>query len=115
MPAYSSTTAAPAIYPGDQVALVNNAASDSGITKTIRVSLAQVPNGETLTLINTTGQTATVQVAASDADANYVPLSENGAAITAATDTAVTFNCPTPWLRCTFGTAPTSGSLTICR
>lgn len=116
MPAYSSATLPAAIYPGNQVPLVNNADSDTGVTKTMRVSLAQVPtNPPTLTLINTTDQTAAVEVAATDTDADYVPLSENGAAITAVTNTAVAFTCAGPWLRCTFTSAPASGSLTICR
>ena len=104
MPAYSTTTPARAIYPGNEIALVNNGATDSNITKTVQVAFAPMPGyTNTLTLANTTTQAATVQVAGSDADANYQALkdADTGTAITVATNSSVVFTCIGPWIRCT--------------
>jgi hypothetical protein len=112
MPAYPAHSPV-FISPGNIIALVNNAATDSGITATIQVSCAAQPNASSkLTLVNNTNQTATVQVAAVDANANYVPLTTS---VTAAAGAAVVFDCVGPFIRCTFGTAPTTGSLYLCR
>jgi len=98
---------------GNVVPLVNNAATDSGITATIQVSVAGQPSTTSkLTLVNNTNQTATVQVAAVDANANYVPLT---ASVTAAAGAAVVFDCVGPFVRCSFSVAPTTGSLYLCR
>jgi hypothetical protein len=112
MPAYSNVTPAVAIYTRQSIALVNNAATDAGVTKTMRVAMAVEPNGNgALTLINNTNQAATVQLAAVDADGSYVPLGTVAAAAGAATQ----FACNGPWVRCVFGTAPTTGSLWLTR
>lgn len=112
MPAYSTSNKVQFLSPGNTIALINNAATDSGVTKTLQVSIAAQPTATSkLTLINNTNQTATVQVAAVDADANYVPLTTS---ITAAAGAAVIFDCVGPFLRCTC-TAPTTGSLYLCR
>ena len=118
MPAYSTTVPPRAIYPGNAIALVNNGATDTGITKTAQVAFAQMPGTpNTLALHNTTTQTATVQVAWIDADANYQPLkdADTGNAVTVATNGSVVFTCIGPWVRCVLGTAPTSGSLVLSR
>jgi gamma-glutamyltranspeptidase len=115
MPAYQTTSTPQLqfISPGNKIALVNNAAVDTGITATIQVSCAAQPNASSkLTLVNNTNQTATVQVAAVDASANYVPLT---ATVTAAAGAAVVFDCIGPWIRASFASAPTAGSLYLCR
>jgi len=115
MPAYQTTSTPQLHYlsPGDKFLLVNNAATDTGITNTIQVSVAAQPNASSkLTLVNNTNQTATVQVAAVDANANYVPLT---ATVTAAAGAAVVFDCVGPWVRCNYSVAPTTGSLYLCR
>jgi gamma-glutamyltranspeptidase len=112
MPAYPAHSPV-FLSPGNQVVLVNNAATDTGITKTIQCSVAAQPTATSkLTLVNNTNQTATVQVAAVDADASYVPLTTS---ITAAAGAAVIFDCVGPFVRCSFATAPTTGSLYLCR
>jgi hypothetical protein len=118
MPAYSTTTPARAIYPGNEIALVNNGATDTGITKTAQVAFAPMPGyANTLALVNTTTQAATVQVAGSDVDANYQALkdADTGTAITAAAGGSVQFTCIGPWIRCLMAAAPTSGSLVLSR
>jgi hypothetical protein len=119
MPAYITSPATQqvnALYPGNTLKLVNNAATDSGITKTLQFAVGSDPMGNyRLTLNNGTNQTATVQQAATDADANYQNYSDEGTAITVSTDTAKTFYCAGPWVRCTFSSAPTTGSLTVSR
>jgi gamma-glutamyltranspeptidase len=108
-PAYSPIF----LSPGNQIVLVNSAATDTGVTKTIQCSLAAQPTATSkLMLVNNTNQTATVQVAAIDADANYVPLT---ATVTAAAGAAVVFDCIGPWIRASFASAPTTGSLYLCR
>ena len=118
MPSYPGSQVR-SIYPGDSIALVNNAAVDTNVTATVQVSLAAMqglPNN-TLSLVNTTNQTATVQVAYADAAANYQPLknADTTNAITVANGSAIVFTSIGPWLRCTFASAPTSGSLVISR
>lgn len=113
MPAYPAAGQVRFLSPGNEIALVNNAAADTGITATIQVAVAAQPHATSkLTLVNNTNQTATVQVAAVDAAANYVPLT---ATVTAAAGAAVVFDCVGPFVRCTFGVAPTTGSLYLCR
>lgn len=116
MPSFSATLPVVAIATGNQILLVNNASTDSGITATTAVSMAVEPSGNnTLTLVNTTNQTATVQVAAVNTNASFVPLSNNATAVTAVTNTAVSFTCNGPYVRCTYSVAPTTGSLTLTR
>jgi len=118
MPAYSATTPARAIYPGNNIALVNNGATDTGVTKTVQVAVAQMPGTpDKLALHNTTAQTATVQVCWHDVDADYQALkdADTGTAITVATNSSIVFTCIGPWIRCTIASAPTSGSLVLSR
>lgn len=109
-----------ALYAGNSIALVNNAATDSGITQTIQTCIPPDPSGnDTLTLVNTTNQTATVAISAADSAGagSYEPLknADTGNAITVAAATTITFRCRGPWLSCTFSVAPTSGSLILSR
>lgn len=123
MPAFLPTTTAPkAIYPGQSIALVNNAAVDGNITSTLQVAIGPDPMGNyRLTLTNTTNQTATAQVAPNDpvlptpASASYEPYSDGANAVTVAAGKSASFNCFGPWFNCTFASAPTSGSLTLSR
>lgn len=113
MPAYPSTQPR-ALYPGQQVALINNAATDSGVTTTIQAAFGFSPGNveSNWLLFNTTDQTATVEVAASDANADYLQLTTS---VTVAASKAVAFSCGAPWIRCTFSVAPASGSLILYR
>lgn len=116
MPSYNAATPR-AIYPGNEIALVNSAATDSSVTTTQQCSMGPDPGGQTaLILTNTTNQTATVQIAPSDTPSLYQPYTYLGSAITAAANTSVGFPIvPGVWLRCTFSTAPSSGSLILSR
>ncbi len=116
MPSYNAATPR-AIYPGNEIALVNNAATDASVTTTQQCSIGPDPGGQTaVVLTNLTNQTATVQIAPSDTPSLYQPYTYLGSAITAATSTSVGFPVvPSVWLRCTFATAPTSGSLILSR
>ena len=123
MPAFLPTTTAPkAIYPGDSIALVNNAAVDSSITSTMQVAIGPDPMGNyRLTLTNSTNQTATAQVAPNDAvlptpaSSSYQAYSDGANAVTVAAGKSVSFNCFGPWFNCTYSVAPTSGSLVLSR
>jgi hypothetical protein len=110
------------LYPGNHIALVNNAATDTGITRTMQVAIGPDPMGNYRVVItNSTNQTATPTVAPNDsvlispAAASYEPYSDEAQAITVAAGTSESFNCFGPWLSFTFGTAPTSGSLILSR
>ena len=71
MPAYNTQpmpTPKPALYTGDQIALVNNAAVDAGILATEQVAIAPAP-GDTATyctVFNGTNQAVQMQAAPSD-------------------------------------------------
>ena len=118
MPAYTLPNIATALGPGQVQTLVSGA-TESAVKTTIAVGLGQ--NGgltPQVTLINTTSQTATVAVSADDSSSgSYIALknADTNQAITVATNSAVVFTCPAPFMLCTFGTAPTSGTLVICR
>lgn len=116
MPAYISsagTTQVTAIYPGNSLAVVNNAAVDSGVTTTLQFAVGPTPGNSTgnVVITNTTNQQATGEYAAADAAANYQPLS--GCIIPS--DSSLPYNLSGGWMRFTFGTAPTSGSLIVSR
>ena len=119
MPKYAVGTA-PGIYAGDRVALVNNAATDSGVTKTQAVAVADVGGMSTdthLALHNGTNQSVTVQVGDVDADANFRALTDadTNQAITCASGSSVVFTSVGPFVRGLYGTAPTTGTLAITR
>lgn len=101
------------LWKGKSIAFVNNAANDSGVTTTQQVSVAPEPGSGSVTLniINTTNQTATLQASWVDVTGNYQPVASG----TIATDTALEYNLSGGWIRFTFTTAPTSGSLVVTR
>jgi hypothetical protein len=121
MPAYGATPdQGVTLAPGNQIQLINAADATAGnVTTTIAVALGPTAGfTPTLTIINTTGQTATVAVAAQDTNAAaYQPLTDGDTtnAITVATGKAISFTCAAPFLLCTFASAPTTGLLAICR
>jgi hypothetical protein len=108
-----------ALYPGDSLALVNSAATDSGITKTIQFTAGKLPGYTPVQLVfnNTSNQTATIHSAASDAEGNYQPVTngDTGNAATVAASKSEIFTLVGPWFRCTYSTAPTTGSLIVSR
>ena len=115
MPAYN-TNVPIALCPGFSIAVVNSAATDSNITSSQQFAVAPVPNqsGGTLMITNSTNQTATGQFAASDTSTGtgtYETLS--GCIVPAGTTLA--YNLSGGWMRFSFGTAPTSGSLVVSR
>lgn len=112
MPAYPSAQPA-ALYPGSPIALVNNAATDSGITTTEQFAVAPPPNGAGLTVMiaNTTNQQAVGQFSWVDTAADYQPLS--GCIVPPGS--VLPYNLATGWMRFTFAVAPTSGSLVVSR
>lgn len=117
MPAYPAS-APVSLSPGNQVSLVNNASTDTGVAATIQVSVAQLsPNPAGLMLVNTTNEPVTVQVAIDDSAGGYVALIDGNTAtaITCGSGAGIAFACGFPWLRCLFSAAPTSGSLVLCR
>jgi hypothetical protein len=107
-----------ALYPGNHIALVNNAAIDSGITQTQQFAVGPTPGDGTVTLMitNTTNQQAQGQFAPQDppaagGSATYENLS--GCIVPAGSTLA--YNLQGGWMCFTFGTAPTSGSLIVSR
>jgi hypothetical protein len=103
-------TPKPALYTGNQYALVNNAASDSGITATQQVAIAphQADSATYCMVFNGTNQAVQMQAAPSDSAALYQSL---GSSIAAGALEEI--SCAVPWIRGLFATAPTSGSLVI--
>ena len=113
MPAYNTQpmpTPKAALYTGDQISLVNNAAVDAGILATEQVAIAPAP-GDTATyctVFNGTNQAVQMQAAPSDSAALYTSLGSSIAA-----GALATISCAVPWVRGLFATDPTSGSLVI--
>jgi len=116
MPAYITSpqpTQLLALAPGASCACVNNAATDSGITTTRQFAVGPTPNnhGATLMITNTTNQQAQGQFAPQDVAANYENLS--GCIIPAGG--SLPYNEVGGWMRFTFASAPTTGSLFVSR
>lgn len=116
MPSYISnaqTQQVNALYPGGSIAIVNNAAVDSGVTTTLQFANGPVPNqsGNTIVINNTTNQTATGEWSNTDTAANYTNLS--GCVVPA--NSSLPYNLSGGWLRFTFSVAPTSGSLIVSK
>jgi hypothetical protein len=119
MPAYN-TKPAIALTPGDTENLVNSAATDSGVTTTQQVHIGPsgTASGTRVHVSNTTNQSCTIQATSvADATGNYKALTdaETAEAIVVASGTDAYFDPAVCWLRGLFGTAPTSGYLTISR
>ena len=112
MPKYQAGQPA-ALYPGNSIALVNNAAVDANVTTTERFALAPGQNGAGITLmaLNTTNQQAQGQFSTDDVDAHYQNLS----GFIVAAGAAFPYNLTAGWVRFTFAAAPTSGSLIVSR
>lgn len=112
MPAYNSQPVR-ALYPGSSINLIDNAATDTGITKTQQFAIGPNPVNisNVINFINTTDQDATGYVAASDVDANYAAAS----GLIVAKSSALPYNLADGFVRFSFGTAPSSGSLTAAR
>jgi hypothetical protein len=112
MPAYNTVPVA-ALNQGTQIACVNNAAVDANVTTTQQLAIAPPLNGAGLTIMitNTTNQQATAQFSWHDVAADYQPLS--GCIVPS--DSVLAYNLATGWIRFTFQTAPTSGSLIVSR
>jgi len=122
MPAYINnpqTAQVVALYPGESLSLVNNAATDSGITKTIQFAVGPIPGNGTSTLVfvNSTNQDATLKYAANEIPypGSTQPVYEPLPGGTVSAGTALSYNMSGGWVLATFGTAPTSGSLTVSR
>lgn len=113
MPAYGTVTTV-ALAPGQKSNLM--AVGEANITKTRAVAIGAVAGVEdNVTLVNSTNQAAPVEVAAQDADANYLPLQSGGAALSVPAGDAITFPYRGGFLRAHFAVAPNAGSLTILR
>lgn len=116
MPSYIANPIGPqvsALQPGRAIALVNNAAVDANVTKTLQLALGATPGSpeESITIVNSTDKDATGQFAANDADANY----KNASGMVVASGTSLAYNIARGWVRFTFAAAPTTGSLIVTR
>lgn len=122
MPAYITNpqpTQVFALYRGDSITLVNSAATDSGITKTIQFAVGPEPGsgGVTLTITNTTNQQATGQWASQEqyAGGGSAPTYEALSSCIVPAGSSLPYNLSGGWACFTFSTAPTSGSLVVTR
>lgn len=112
MPAFQTAGPITAIYPGDSIALVNDASTDSGLTTTQQVAITDTGVGATITVINTTNQDATGQMSADPlTTGSYKPAS----GLIVPSGTALPYNLSQTAIRFTFTVAPTSGSLVVSR
>ena len=123
MPAYNTTTAI-FLTPRTVVTLVNNAAVDSGITATQQCEVGRVAGvlvSTQFSVFNSTNQPVTIEIAPHDQDVNYLQLqngdtgNESSNPVVCPAGMALSFTTAGPYIRGLFGTAPTSGSLTITR
>ena len=112
MPAYNAQPTR-ALYPGESIALVDNAAVDSGITTSQQFAVGPNPtqNTNVVNFINTTNQDAQGQIAHQDVTGSYA----NASGLIVAAGTAFPYNLADGWVRFTFGVAPTSGSMIAAR
>ena len=113
MPAYISNAQAQqivALYPGSRLNLVNNAATDTGVTNSWQFVCAPNPLGGTrITFINTTNQSGTIQLADQDIAANYQPASGGSVG----SGSSLVYNVSQGWCRINFASAPTTGSFIV--
>jgi hypothetical protein len=112
MPSYNAVQPA-ALYPGTAIALVNNAATDTGVTTSQQCAIAPSQSGAGITVmvLNTTNQQAQGEFSPTDTSANYQLLS--GCVV--GPGAAFPYNLTAGWIRFTFAVAPTSGSLIVSR
>lgn len=113
MPAYG-TDPVRALYPGETIALVNDASVDTGITTTQAFSVGPNPtqNSNAINFHNSTNQDATGQLSP---DNSATGTYKNLSGLVVAAGTALPYNLAGGFVRFTFGSAPTSGSLTAVR
>jgi hypothetical protein len=111
MPAYISSAATQqvnALYPGGSILLVNSAATDANVTKTLQFAVGPVPNGNPrVTFVNTTNQDCPLEGSWVDTDADYQAIL--GCVVPAGSSSVI--NLQGGWVRGHFVTAPTSGSM----
>src|ERR1700688_2564893 len=112
MPAYGAQPVR-AIYPGASIALVNDASVETGITTTEAVAIGPNPvnTSNVVNFINTTNSDAQGQIAHQNAAAS----SANASSLLVAAGTSLPYNLADGWVRFTFASAPTSGSLIAAR
>ena len=111
MPSYLAPPLQPvqihALYPGNQIALVNNAATDTGVTTTMQFVVGSIAGQQQrVTFVNLTNQAGQLNFAATDALLNYEPVS--GGAVGAAQSSVL--NLSPGYYNVTFAAAPISGS-----
>ena len=104
MPAYAAASAKD-LLPGQTVALINNAAIDGSVTKTMAV---QIKGHGVLNIVNQTNQDMTGQLAPDDLEADYQPA----VGMVIVKSTTLPYNVASGFLRFTC-TAPTTGSLYV--
>ena len=116
MPSYQSTSngysGAIALTVGDTVAVVNNAATDSGITNSQQVHIAQIAGTSTDSvcgIVNNTNQSCTIYASAVDVLASYVST-----LVTVAAGASYA-GLMSGFILLNFGTPPTTGSAYIRR
>jgi hypothetical protein len=119
MPAYITNgqpTQYVALYPGIQYAVVNNAAIDTGITKSVQLAVGPTPGNGTVNLVitNQTNQQAQGQYAPNDGN-GVNPTYENLSGCIIPAGSVLPYNLQGGWILLTFATAPTTGSAYIGR
>jgi hypothetical protein len=99
-----------ALQVGDTVAVVNNAATDTGVTNSQQVNIEPTTDGTSLVgIVNNTNQSCTIYSSAVDVLASYVST------LTPVAAGAVYAGSASGFLLLHFGTAPTTGSAYIRR
>ena len=111
MPSYNALPVS-VIYPGNNIALVSDASTDTGVTTTQQTVIGPSnSNANVINIINTTNQTAQGQLSWDDTTGDY----QNASGMMIGSGSALCYNLADGFLRFTFSTAPTSGSLVVAR
>ena len=112
MPAYNAQPVR-ALYPGESIALVDDASVDTAITTTQQFAVGPNPvqTSNVINFINTTNHDAVGQISWHDVTGDYV----TSASLTVAAGTALPYNMADGWVRFTFAIAPTTGSFVAAR
>jgi hypothetical protein len=116
MPSYNTVTPPPQLGFGAYYLLVNNAVTDTGVTVSQQIQVS--PSDAPLQLTNGTNQTATIQYSPVDADnpGTSPPVLFYEAVGTVASDASASFAIQAAgYIRVTFASAPTSGSIAVSR